>query len=231
MAETRREFMFLAGGAALAAMGLKGSVEAAASYSSLRLPPLPYKPNELEPYLSARTVDLHYNQHHQGYLSTLNDLTNGTELYNRPLEEIVRKTEGQEDKVAIYNNAVLAWNHGFYWNSMKRGGGGKPGGLVNEAISSVYGGITAFQDEFVKQGLAAGVHGWLWLIRKNGKVGIIRTNYIYSSDMAGVIPLANIDLWEHAFYLDYQNRFKDYLRAWIEHLVNWDFVSANFKAG
>lgn len=230
MTESRRDFLFLAGGAALA-LGLKGNADAAASYSSLRLPPLPYKPNELQPYLSSRTVDLHYNQHHQGYLNKLNDLINGTGLYNRPLEEIIRKTEGEEDKAAVYNNAVLAWNHAFYWNGMKPGGGGKPEGMINEAITSVYGGISGFQDEFIKQGLAAGVHGWLWLIRKNGKIGIVRTNYIYSTDMAGVIPLANIDLWEHAFYLDYQYRFKDYLRDFIEHLVNWDFVSANFKAG
>lgn len=227
----RRSFLTMTGAGAVLLAGSLGRAKAAVPvYSSHRLPNLPYKPNELEPYLSSRTINLHYYNHHKNYLDILNTLINGTPLYNKPLEAIIRTSEGDAGKAAIHNNAVLAWNHGFYWKSMKPGGGGNPGGDLETLISASYGDYGKFREEFIRMGLDGGVHGWLWLTKKSGKLSIIRTDYFFSPQLGAIRPYANIDLWEHAFYMDYQYRFKDYLRAFIDHLINWDFVRANLTA-
>jgi Fe-Mn family superoxide dismutase len=194
---------------------------------SFELPSLPYPLNALEPHISAKTLEFHYGKHHRAYVDTLNKLVKDTPLAGKSLEEIVRLTAKDGDKTAIFNNAAQAWNHEFFWHSMKPKGGGKPTGAIAQQIESELGGFASFKDEFVKAGLGQFGSGWVWLALDHGKLKLVKTANAVNPIVLGLVPLLTCDVWEHAYYLDFQNRRADFLEAFIANLANWDFAAAN----
>ncbi|MEM6850461.1 MAG: superoxide dismutase [Pseudomonadota bacterium] len=193
---------------------------------AITLPPLPYAENALEPHISANTLSFHYGKHHQTYVTNLNKMIDGTAHANASLEEIVTNSDG-----GVFNNAAQVWNHTFYWNSMKPGGGGAPTGDVAKLIDDAFGGYDGFKEAFATAGAGQFGSGWAWLVAKGGKVEIAKTPNAETplTDKAAT-PLITMDVWEHAYYLDYQNRRPAYMDAFLDHLVNWDFANENLKA-
>ncbi|MFO7686451.1 MAG: superoxide dismutase [Desulfobacterales bacterium] len=193
------------------------------------LPPLPYADNALDPVISANTIGFHYGKHHKGYVDNLNKLLAGTEFEDLPLEEIITQTAGKADKTAIFNNAAQTWNHAFYWRSMKPGGGGSSTGPIAQKIASDLGGHDKFVQEFKNAALTQFGSGWAWLVLRDGKLKIMKTSNADTPIAHGLKPLLTVDVWEHAYYLDYQNRRGDYLDSFIKDLINWDFVNSNLE--
>jgi Fe-Mn family superoxide dismutase len=194
---------------------------------SFELPSLPYPLNALEPHISAKTLEFHHGKHHRAYVDTLNKLVQGTPFAGKSLEEIIRLTAKDGDKTAIFNNAAQAWNHEFFWHSMKPQGGGKPTGALAQQIENDLSGFVNFKDDFVKSGLGQFGSGWVWLVLDHGKLKLIKTANAVNPLVLGVVPLLTCDVWEHAYYLDFQNRRGDFLEAFIAHLANWEFAAAN----
>ncbi len=190
------------------------------------LPELPYAKDALSPHISAKTLDFHYGKHHSAYVEKLNGLIEGTELARETLENIIRKTAKDASKSAIFNNAAQAWNHAFYWQSMKPIGGGSPVGAIEGKIKAAFGSFEKFTQEFKNTGLTQFGSGWAWLVIKEGKLEILKTANADTPFAHGLTPLFTVDVWEHAYYLDYQNRRGDYLDVFIKHLINWDFVNS-----
>ena len=187
------------------------------------LPALPYADNALEPVISAETIGFHYGKHHQAYVTNLNNLVPGTEFENASLEEIVMKSSG-----GIFNNAAQVWNHTFYWNGLSPDGGGEPSGALADAINSAFGSFAAFKDTFIKSGIGNFGSGWTWLVKNDdGSVEIVNTSNAANPMTDGKTPLLTIDVWEHAYYVDYRNARPKYLEE-IWSIVNWDFVAANY---
>jgi Fe-Mn family superoxide dismutase len=188
------------------------------------LPALPYEFDELEPYISAKTFHFHYGKHHQAYLDNLNKLVVKTDFDGMTLEGIIQNASG-----SIFNNASQSWNHAFYWESMKPQGGGMPSGKIETLIDDSFGGY----DEFVKEFKAAGItqfgSGWVWLVLDRGKLEIIKTLNAKNPITENKKPLIVCDVWEHAYYLDYQNRRSDYLQIFLDHLINWNFANSNIS--
>jgi Fe-Mn family superoxide dismutase len=195
------------------------------------LPPLPYAENALEPVISAKTIGFHYGKHHKGYVDNLNKLIAGTELANLPLEKIVTQTAGKADKTAIFNNAAQAWNHAFYWRSLKPKGGGEPPALLKQKLESAFGSVDACKKELATAAMAQFGSGWVWLVLDGDKLKVVKTGNAEVPMTAGLKPLLTIDVWEHAYYLDYQNRRADYVNAVLEKLINWDFAAENLQQG
>lgn len=196
---------------------------------SILLPNLPYPKDALEPYISANTLDFHHGKHHQTYVTNLNKLIEKTEFENETLDTIIQKSFNVPDKVGIFNNAAQIWNHTFYWHSMKKGGGGKPTGDIALKINADFGDFEAFVQAFKNAGLTQFGSGWAWLVLKNDKLEIIKTANADTPIAHGIKPLLTVDVWEHAYYLDYQNRRNDYLDTFLNHLINWDFANENLK--
>ena len=191
------------------------------------LPSLPYAEDALAPHISARTLEFHYGKHHNTYVVNANKLLEGTDLAGEELESIVKKTAGDNSKVAIFNNAAQVWNHSFYWQCMKPNGGGPPTGEVAKKIDEAFGSYEKFAEEFKNAGFTQFGSGWAWLVLKDGAVQIMKTPNAETPIAQGLKPLLVVDVWEHAYYLDYQNRRPDYLSAFVENLINWDFVNSN----
>ncbi|MCB1824054.1 MAG: superoxide dismutase [Candidatus Competibacteraceae bacterium] len=229
--QNRRQFLttLLVGSSALAFGGLLGSRPARAADSPFKLPPLPYAENALEPVISARTIGFHYGKHHQGYVNKLNKLVTGTPLADQPLEAVVKAT-ANPDQTAIFNNAAQVWNHTFYWNSLKPKGGGKPTGALAEMIDKSFGGFEQFKVEFAKAATGQFGSGWAWLVKDGDKLAVVRTGNADNPLVHGQKPLLTVDVWEHAYYLDYQNRRADYVTAVLDGLINWDFAAQNLAA-
>jgi superoxide dismutase, Fe-Mn family len=200
---------------------------------ALELPPLPYSGDALAPHINAQTLAIHHGKHHQAYVTNGNKLIENTEFAKMPIEEIVKATAGKPDKVGIFNNAAQVWNHTFYWHSMKPKGGGKPTGAIAAKIDQDLGGYDKFVELFSQAGATQFGSGWAWLVLENGKLAVKKTpNAETPLTQAGCTPLLTMDVWEHAYYLDFQNRRPDYIKTFLEHLVNWDFANANLaKAG
>ncbi len=196
---------------------------------AFELPPLPYPKNALEPYTSANTLDFHHGKHHQAYVTNLNGLVKDTPMASQSLEEIIKATHGDAAKAGIYNNAAQVWNHTFFWNCMKPGGGGAPSGNVASAIDRDLGGLAKFKDDFKANAVGQFGSGWAWLVSDGGKLKITRTPNAVTPLAEGQTPLLTCDVWEHAYYLDFQNRRPDFVQAFLDHLVNWDFVAKNLK--
>ena len=194
------------------------------------LEPLPYGESELEQYVSALTVSFHYGKHHSGYVGRVKDLVRGTPLEGRPLEDIIRVTVGRADQAAVFNNAAQAWNHAFFWKSMKPGGGGQPAGRLAELLASQFGSFAAFRTEFEKAAVGVFGSGWAWLVQDGGTLRIVTTANADTPLAHGQKPLLTLDVWEHAYYLDYQNRRRDFVNAWLDHLANWDFAATRLDA-
>ncbi len=188
---------------------------------AIELPALPYARDALVPHISAETIDYHYGKHHQTYVTNLNNLIKGTEFENADLETIVRKSQG-----GLFNNAAQVWNHTFYWNCMKPGGGGEPTGKLADAINRAFGSFAQFKDEFTKLALATFGSGWAWLVqRADGSLAVVSTSNAATPLTTSDRALMTCDVWEHAYYIDYRNARAKYVEAFWN-LVNWDFVSA-----
>jgi Fe-Mn family superoxide dismutase len=196
---------------------------------SFALPELPYEENALEPVISARTLSFHHGRHHAGYVTMLNELVEGSPYAGRPLDEVVRRAAGDPAAKMLFNNAAQAWNHDFYWRSMRPKGGGTPSGVLKDTIDRDFGGVSEFCTAFAKAAADKFGSGWAWLVvGKDGTLKIVTTDDADTPVIRGERPLLTIDVWEHAYYLDYQNRRPDYIAAWLESLVNWDFAAKNF---
>jgi len=191
------------------------------------LPPLPYAENALAPVISANTLSFHYGKHHKAYVDNLNKLASGTEFESAPLEQVIRDTAGKPDKSGVFNNAAQVWNHTFYWKCLKGGGGGKPTGRIAQMIDSDLGGYDNFRKELATACTTQFGSGWGWLVSEGGKLRIMKTPNAEVPFTKGATPLLTIDVWEHAYYLDYQNRRPDYANAVIDKLLNWDFAMEN----
>jgi Fe-Mn family superoxide dismutase len=191
------------------------------------LPPLPYPENALAPVISANTLSFHYGKHHKAYLDNLNKLIAGTEYEAATLEKIITDTAGKADKTPIFNNAAQTWNHTFYWNGLKPNGGGKPAGRIAQMIESDLGGYEQFKKDFAQAGVTQFGSGWAWLVAEGGKLKLVKTGNADNPLTKGQVPLLTLDVWEHAYYLDYQNRRPDHLSAAIDQLLNWDFANEN----
>lgn len=194
---------------------------------TITLPDLPYPKDALAPYISEETVTLHHDKHQQTYVTNLNNLIAGGPLEGKTLEEIIMTSTGQPDKVGVFNNAGQAWNHICYWNSMTPGGGGAPTGQAAERIQRDLGGYEAFVEAFKAAGAGQFGSGWAWLVEDQGALKVTKTPNGEPPIIQGQKALLALDVWEHAYYLEYRNRRPEYIAAFLEHLVNWDFVNAN----
>ncbi|MGR6874955.1 superoxide dismutase [Pseudomonas sp. HK3] len=190
---------------------------------AFELPALPYAKDALEPHISAETLDFHHGKHHNTYVTKLNGLVEGTELASKSLEEIVKTSSG-----GIFNNAAQIWNHTFYWNSLSPNGGGVPTGAIADAINAAFGSFEEFQAKFNDSAVNNFGSSWTWLVKKaDGSLDIVNTsNAATPITEAGLTPLMTVDLWEHAYYIDYRNVRPDYLKGFWA-LVNWDFANEN----
>lgn len=195
---------------------------------AISLPDLPYAKGDLAPHISSDTLDFHYGKHHQAYVDKTNAAIEGTDLANADLVDIVRQAAGSNQ--GLFNNAAQVWNHTFYWNSMKPGGGGAPTGDIANAITDSFGSYDDFKSAFSDAGATQFGSGWAWLVAKGGKLEVRKTlNAETPLTDASCTPLLTMDVWEHAYYLDYQNKRPAYMDAFLDHLVNWDFANANLK--
>jgi Fe-Mn family superoxide dismutase len=192
------------------------------------LPPLPYDEDALEPTISGKTMNFHYGKHHKAYVDKLNELVAGTAFAEMTLEEIIKATFQDPTKHEIFNNAAQAWNHTFFWACLTPRVG-KPGGEMLRAIERDFGGLDAFKEEFAKQGVAQFGSGWVWLVADRDRFTIEKTPDAVTPMAEGKRCLLAIDVWEHAYYLDYQNKRPDFLKAVIGKLLNWDFATQNFE--
>jgi len=196
---------------------------------AIQLPALPFEKDALAPYISANTLDFHYGKHHKAYVDNINNLISGTDLEQADLDTIIKKTVGDAARVGFFNNAAQVWNHTFYWKSLKPNGGGVPKGPLFDKITATWGSFDKFVQELKTAGTTQFGSGWAWLVMDKGGLSITKTANADTPFAHGLKPLLTIDVWEHAYYLDYQNRRPDYLTAVIEHLINWDFANENMK--
>jgi len=184
------------------------------------LPPLPYELNALEPYISANTMNYHYHKHHQGYVDNLNKLIKDTPFENMELEEIIVNTANKSEYISIFNNAAQVWNHTFFWNSMSPNEGKAPKGELLEKINRDFGSYDKFKVEFKQAATSQFGSGWAWLVEdKNGKLSVIKTGNADTPIAHGYIPIITCDVWEHAYYLDYQNKRADFVDNFLNHLM------------
>ncbi len=194
---------------------------------AINLPELPYAKDALAPYISANTLEFHQGKHHKTYVDNLNKLIAGTDLEAKSLEEIIKISAQDPAKAGIFNNAAQSWNHSFYWKCLKPQGGGAPTGAIAAKINATFGSHDKFVEELKNAGTTQFGSGWAWLVVDGSDLKITKTPNADTPLAHGQKALLTIDVWEHAYYLDYQNRRPDYLAAVIQNLINWDFVNAN----
>ncbi|MCP9801250.1 superoxide dismutase [Synechococcus sp. RedBA-s] len=195
------------------------------------LPALPYAINALEPHISENTLEFHHGKHHAAYVANLNKLLDGTDLDGKSLEDVITAVAGDASKAGVFNNAAQVWNHSFYWQCMKPAGGGQPpSGALAEKINADFGSFEAFVEQFKAAGATQFGSGWAWLILDGGTLKITKTANADLPLAHGQKALLTMDVWEHAYYLDYQNKRPDYMTTFLDKLVNWDFVAANLAA-
>jgi Fe-Mn family superoxide dismutase len=201
----------------------------AVSSAPIALPPLPWPENALDPVISANTISFHYGKHHKTYVDTVNKMIAETEFADLPLEKIVRATAGKADKSGIFNNAAQAWNHTFYWNSLRAKGGGEPPSVLKHKIEEAFGSVDACKKELSTAAVSQFGSGWAWLVldSSSGKLKVVKTANAETPITQGLKPLVTIDVWEHAYYLDYQNKRADHVYAVLDKLINWEFAAKN----
>ena len=187
------------------------------------LPELPYSKDALAPHISERTLDFHHGKHHNAYVTKLNAAIEGTDLANKSLEDLIQSQSG-----GVFNNAAQVWNHTFYWNSMAPKGGGEPSGPIAEAINAAFGNFATFKEKFSAAAAGHFGAGWAWLVVDGGKLAIHETHDAGNPLTQGKKPVLTCDVWEHAYYLDYQNARPSYIEAWWN-LINWDFANKNLS--
>jgi superoxide dismutase, Fe-Mn family len=190
---------------------------------AFELPPLPYAKDALAPYgMSEETLEYHYGKHHQTYVNNLNKAVEGTDDENKSLEDIIMKAEG-----GLFNNAAQTWNHTFFWNSMTPGGGGEPSGAVADQIGSAFGGYDGFKEKFAEAATTQFGSGWAWLVDNGGTLEVMKTANADLPMKHGAKALLTLDVWEHAYYIDFRNARPNFISNFLEKLVNWDFVNEN----
>jgi len=194
---------------------------------AIQLPALPYLDTALEPHYTAKTFGFHHGKHHKAYVDNLNKLIAGTPLEAKPLEEIIVASAGDPAKSALFNNSAQVWNHTFFWGCMRPGGGGRPKGDLAARIDAAFGSYEKFAEQFKAAAVGRFGSGWAWLTVEAGALKITSTANADTPMTGRAIPLLTVDVWEHAYYLDYQNRRPDFVQAFLDHLVNWEFVAAN----
>jgi len=195
------------------------------------LPALPYADDALAPVISPRTVGLHYGKHHRTYVDNLNRLVAGSDLEDRTLEEIIRTTGGNPAKAEIYNNAGQVWNHNLYWRSLRPKGGGPPKGELGDRIAAAFGGYQAFRQQFGKAAQSQFGSGWVWLVADEAELKIVKTANAAAPFARGRTVLFTVDVWEHAYYLDYENRRGEHVDALLDRLIDWGFAAENLANG
>jgi Fe-Mn family superoxide dismutase len=193
---------------------------------AFELPDLPYDYEALAPYMSAKTLHLHHDKHHQAYVTNLNNLIEGTEFAGKSLEEIVTGSYGDAAKQGIFNNAGQHWNHNLFWRIMKKGGGGNPVGELAKRIDDAFGSFEAFKEQFKTAGVTQFGSGWAWLAVQGDQLKVVKTPNGENPLVHGMRPILGIDVWEHAYYVDYENRRPEYVAAFLNQLVNWSEVEA-----
>ena len=223
---SRRDFVKAAAATAVAAsaLGFPAILEGA---EPLTLAALPWADTALDPVISARTLSFHWGKHHRGYVDALNGLIRGTPLEGKPLEEIVKASAGGAATTAVFNNAAQAWNHDFYWRSLRPKGGAPPKGELAERVLASFGSFEALKKALVDAGTGQFGSGWAWLVADGAALKVVKTANADTPLTAGARPLLVLDVWEHAYYLDWQNRRKDHLTAVVDGLLNWEFAAAN----
>lgn len=221
----RRQFLAATSSMAVlfALRGFSGLAQAA----PFDLPPLPFADNALDPVITANTIGFHYGKHHKGYVDNLNKLITGTEFADMPLEKIIAATVGKADKSGIFNNAAQVWNHTFYWQSLTPKGGGTPPAELKKKIEASFGDMDTCLKELSAAATGRFASGWAWLVLDGDKIKAINTMNAETPLTTAAKPLITIDVWEHAYYLDYQNRRADYVKAVLEKLINWEFAAKN----
>ncbi|MGB3205901.1 MAG: superoxide dismutase [Crinalium sp.] len=193
-------------------------------------PPLPYDFKALEPHMSAKTFEFHYGKHHAAYVTNLNKLVQDTEMADKSLEEVIKASFGDSSKTGIFNNAAQVWNHTFFWNCMKPNGGGQPTGELADKINTAFGSFDKFKEEFKNAAVTQFGSGWAWLVKDGDTLKITKTPNAENPLAHGQTALLTVDVWEHAYYLDYQNRRPDFVQTVLDNLINWDFVNQNLSA-
>ncbi len=194
------------------------------------LPPLPYADNALAPVISANTMSFHYGKHHKAYVDNLNKLCEGTDFAALSLVEIIKKTAGVADKSGFFNNAAQAWNHSFFWESLSPNGGGAPSGSIASLIDRDLGGYSKFKADFANAAVTQFGSGWAWLVLDNARLSIRKTSNADTPIAGQTLPLLTIDVWEHAYYLDYQNKRADFVNALIDRLLDWNRANQRLTA-
>jgi Fe-Mn family superoxide dismutase len=222
----RRSFLIASAGAAIS-LTMGGLTRSALGASPYALPPLPYADTALAPVISAKTIGFHYGKHHRGYMNKLNKHLQGTRLAALPLEQVMAETAGKPEAAAIFNSAAQFWNHTFYWHSLTPNGGGEPPAVLGEKIKASFGSVSACKDALKKAATSQFGSGWAWLVLDRGKLKVVNTANAQNPMTSGMKPLLTIDVWEHAYYLDYQNRRGDYVTALLDKHINWAFAQKN----
>ncbi|MFZ7124834.1 MAG: superoxide dismutase [Desulfobacterales bacterium] len=228
----RREFLRLSAGlGALTLMHFAG-IGCQREENGTRVipaPTLPYRADALEPHVSKRTVELHFGKHHKGYAEAANGLLRDNALRKLTIEQIIRKSHNADrlEQSDIFNNVAQAYNHAFYWKSLRAKGGGEPTGRLMERLESSFGNYAGFRDAFEDAAMSRFASGWVWLVYSEDRLEVIQTPNAENPLVRGKVPLLTVDLWEHAYYLDYQNRRVEYVKACLDHLLNWEFATAN----
>ncbi len=220
---------FIAGSAAAAAGIALGGSSRAQTAPPLGLEPLPYPEQALEPIISARTLGFHYGKHHKGYVDNLNKLIPGTEFAGLPLEKIIQDAAARPDKAAVFNNAAQVWNHAFYWRSLSPKGGGNPPAALAQKIEADFVSVEACKKELAAAATSQFGRGWAWLVLDGKTLKAVKTGNAEVPLTKGLKPLLTIDVWEHAYYLDFQNRRADYVGAVLDKLINWEFALQNLS--
>ncbi|HXJ16127.1 MAG TPA: superoxide dismutase [Candidatus Polarisedimenticolia bacterium] len=193
----------------------------------LTLPQLPYRQSALAPHVSERTLQFHYGKHHAAYVSKANGLIKDTPLAEKSLLEIIQTATGDANKSGLFNNAAQIWNHTFFWNSMSPSGGGAPSGTIGKRIEADFGSYDQFREAFVTAATTQFGSGWAWLVEDKGKLAVTKTANADTPMVHAQKPLLTLDVWEHAYYLDYQNRRLDFVNAFLDNLINWEFAERN----
>ena len=193
---------------------------------TFELPSLPYANDALAPYMSSETLDFHHGKHHQTYVTNLNNLVKDTDMKDSSLEEIVVKSSKDSSMAGIFNNAGQHWNHILFWQCMKPNGGGSMPSELESRITSDLGGIDQFKEAFVQAGTTQFGSGWAWLAIDNGKLVVTKSPNASNPLVDGMKPILGCDVWEHSYYIDYRNKRPDYLKAFLDSLVNWEFVAS-----
>ena len=199
------------------------------THAPFQLPALPWQENALEPVISSRTIALHHGKHHAAYVEKLNELVAGTRYADQPLEHVIASTAGNPEAAKIFNNAAQAWNHTFFWNSLRVPDGGAPPRAIEKLLDDSFGGLPQFKEKFEQAAVDQFGSGWAWLVARGNKLEVIATSNAQTPITMGATPLLAIDVWEHAYYLDYENRRPEFVKAVIERLLNWKFAAEQLE--